>query len=131
MEDMNAGIRPRNVNPNRNYREDGSVIYCEWYNSVLKDESGEVTSVLSLVLDVTEREKAQADAQRRAAELESFFSQMSEGVVLHDADGHGIMINAAAREILGVNPKGSAEERAAQFRSRGIDGIPLKPEDTL
>ncbi|MHB1458380.1 MAG: PAS domain S-box protein [Armatimonadota bacterium] len=59
IEDMNAGIHHRNVNPNRNYRKDGSVIYCEWYNSVLKDPAGNVSSVLSLILDVTEREQAE------------------------------------------------------------------------
>src|SRR5205823_3898062 len=30
---------------NRNYRKDGSVIYCEWYNSALRDESGELRSI--------------------------------------------------------------------------------------
>ena len=28
----------RNFSLNRNYRKDGSVIYCEWYNSVLRDD---------------------------------------------------------------------------------------------
>jgi PAS domain S-box-containing protein len=55
MADMMSGARPRNVNKNRNRRKDGSVIYCEWYNSALLDPSGNLVSVLSLVLDVTER----------------------------------------------------------------------------
>lgn len=58
MDNMIEGKRARNVNPNRNYRKDGSVIYCEWYNSVLRDESGRMTGVLSLILDVTERKQA-------------------------------------------------------------------------
>jgi PAS domain S-box-containing protein len=40
---------------NRNYRNDGAVICCEWYNSVLLDSNGQMESVLSLVLDVTDR----------------------------------------------------------------------------
>jgi PAS domain S-box-containing protein len=46
---------------NRNYTKDGSVLYCEWYNSVLRDESGELVSVLSLVLDVTTRNLAEEE----------------------------------------------------------------------
>ena len=59
MADMLSGKRPRNVNKNRNVRKDGSVIHCEWYNSTLHDPSG-AFSVLSLVLDVTERRQAEA-----------------------------------------------------------------------
>ena len=44
---------------NRNYRKDGKVIWCEWYNSNLCDESGNVVSVLSLVQDVTARVHAE------------------------------------------------------------------------
>ena len=43
---------------NRNLTRDGQVLCCEWYNSVLVDEAGEVQTVFSLVLDVTEREQA-------------------------------------------------------------------------
>ena len=46
---------------NRNYRKDGSVLHCEWYNSVLSDESGKLVSVLSLVLDVTGRKQAEQE----------------------------------------------------------------------
>jgi PAS domain S-box-containing protein len=54
------------VQRNRNYTRDGSVLYCEWYNSVLHNESGQLISVLSLVLDVTARELA---AEERAQSL--------------------------------------------------------------
>jgi len=51
---------------NRNYTKNGAVLYCEWYNSVLHNESGELVSVLSLVLDVTARKLAE---EERAALL--------------------------------------------------------------
>ena len=50
------------VQHNRNFTKDGSLLYCEWYNSVLRDESGKLVSVLSLVLDVTARKNV--DEQR-------------------------------------------------------------------
>ena len=42
-----------NICRNRNYCKDGSVIDCEWYNSSLIDESGNVVSSLSLVHDIS------------------------------------------------------------------------------
>jgi len=53
------GTHARSVSRNRNYRKDGSVIYCEWYNSSLRDAAGKLRSVLSLVLDVTDRKLAE------------------------------------------------------------------------
>lgn len=52
---LREGAESRNISSNRNYRKDGSIVYCEWYNSALYDEAGSLVSVLSLVLDVTER----------------------------------------------------------------------------
>lgn len=46
---------------NRNYARDGSILHCEWYNSVLNDDAGKLVSVLSLVLDVTARKLAEEE----------------------------------------------------------------------
>ncbi len=43
----------------RNFRKDGKIIWCEWYNSKLVDESGQQVSVLSLGQDVTARVNAE------------------------------------------------------------------------
>jgi PAS domain S-box-containing protein len=56
--DLRSGRDSKRFSANRNYRKDGSVAYCEWYNSSLMDESGNLRSILSLVLDVTERKQA-------------------------------------------------------------------------
>jgi PAS domain S-box-containing protein len=53
--DLQTGRAPHRFSANRNYRKDGSVAHCEWYNSSLVDDSGKLRSILSLVLDVTER----------------------------------------------------------------------------
>lgn len=63
-----AGTRTRSKNVNRNYRKDGSVIWCEWYSSAIYDDAGHLQSVLSLVLDVTKRIQAE---EARARQLES------------------------------------------------------------
>ncbi len=62
----------RKFSVNRNYRKDGSVVYCEWYNSSLLDERGNLRSILSLVLDVTARTEAERELRRLNADLEQF-----------------------------------------------------------
>jgi PAS domain S-box-containing protein len=57
---------------NRNITRDGRVLQCEWYNSVLFTPDGQVDSIYSLALDVTERKAAMdqlRDADRRKDEF--------------------------------------------------------------
>jgi PAS domain S-box-containing protein len=57
------------ISRNRNNTKSGAVLSAEWYNSVLHDESGRMVSVLSLVLDVTERVKAEEALRSSEREL--------------------------------------------------------------
>ncbi len=57
----------RNSCINRNYRKDGRVIVCEWHNSVLRNDAGEIQSMLSLASDIT-LEKKMEEALRSMAE---------------------------------------------------------------
>jgi PAS domain S-box-containing protein len=68
-EELTKGIVNRNLSLNRNYTKDGNVIYCEWYNSVLRDEQGNVITILSLVHNVTERKKADETLQQSYEEI--------------------------------------------------------------
>jgi PAS domain S-box-containing protein len=65
------GAKQRSVDENRNYSKDGRIVYCQWYNSAIVDESGNLVSILSLVLDVTERKQAEAALQQLLLELET------------------------------------------------------------
>lgn len=57
------------VSHNRNNTRDGRILTCDWYNSVMHDESGSMVAVLSLVLDVTER--VDSEAALRESEIRS------------------------------------------------------------
>jgi PAS domain S-box-containing protein len=69
---------------NRNYTRDGSILYCEWYNSVLRDEHGNLVSVLSLVLDVTVRELAEEERAALLARERDLRRQAEEADRLKD-----------------------------------------------
>ncbi|MBL0143778.1 MAG: PAS domain-containing protein [Betaproteobacteria bacterium] len=49
------GTTSQGTTLNRNYRKDGSVIWTEWHNSVLRDSDGTLMSILSLAQDVSSR----------------------------------------------------------------------------
>ncbi|MDK1019950.1 MAG: PAS domain S-box protein, partial [Actinomycetota bacterium] len=60
-----AGEEASYSEPGNNLRKDGSVISCQWFNTPLIEATGEVSGVLSMVLDVTERQLAE-EALREA-----------------------------------------------------------------
>ncbi len=55
---------------NENVCKDGRTILCEWYNTPLIDEQGICTGVASLVLDITERQRAEAELRASNEVLE-------------------------------------------------------------
>jgi|GEM_PF-1930272 len=75
--DMMDGKSSRNMHANRNYRKDGSVIECEWYNSALRDENGNLVSIFSQVLDVTARNRAEAELEEKNQSLNIVNEELS------------------------------------------------------
>ncbi|MDR3566959.1 MAG: PAS domain-containing protein [Syntrophobacteraceae bacterium] len=71
MGELTSGANPQRFSSNHNYRKNGSVAYCEWYNSSLPDDSGNLRSILSLALDVTDRHRMEEELRRSKEELES------------------------------------------------------------
>ena len=98
--EMLSGQNPRNLNVNRNYRKDGSIITCEWYNSALLDEHGNLVSVFSQVLDITQRKKAEEQLRQRAEELETVMNLVPVAIwVAHDPECNNITGNRTANEF--------------------------------
>ena len=64
-----------------NIRKDGGIILCEWYNTVLTASGGDVIGVASLVLDITERQKAEEEQKRLFSELKLSRAQIEEEAV--------------------------------------------------
>jgi len=77
---LENGLRSTNENITR----DGNVIVCEWYNTPLINETGEVIAVASLVQDITQQKNAEAALIQAKEEAENanqvkskFLSNMS------------------------------------------------------
>jgi PAS domain S-box-containing protein len=86
---------------NRNYTKDGRVIYCEWFNSVLKDEHGNIQSILSLILDITGQKKN----EERLIQLSQAVEQSPASVVITDTRGDIEYVNKKFTDITGYLPQ--------------------------
>ena len=133
------GVEVQGVLRNRNYTRDGSVLFCEWYNSVLHDDRGQFVSVLSLVLDVTARKATEddraallireRDARRHAEEADrlkdEFLATLSHELrtPLTSILGWASMIRNG--EVEGSNVTRAIEtiERNARSQARLIDDL--------
>lgn len=57
IDQLISGEVERNKIQHRNVTKDGRMIWCEWFNSVLKDKNGKVKTIMSLVQDITEQKQ--------------------------------------------------------------------------
>jgi PAS domain S-box-containing protein len=99
--DMLSGKSTRNMHVNRNYRKDGSVVYCEWYNSALRDDRGELVSILSQILDVTERREAERRLRETSQYLENLIDYANSPIIVWDPQFHITRFNHAFERLTG------------------------------
>ncbi|MBL7903845.1 MAG: PAS domain S-box protein [Bacteroidales bacterium] len=62
-------------NTNENITKNGHTIICNWYNTPLKDSSGKVIGLASLVQDITEQKKLEAELEKYVTVLERNYSE--------------------------------------------------------
>ncbi|HTI92921.1 MAG TPA: PAS domain S-box protein, partial [Puia sp.] len=77
-QELIAGEVERNNVQLRNYTKDGRVIWCEWFNSVLKDKEGKVITIMSLIRDITERKKAEELLQQSYQDIRQLASHLQD-----------------------------------------------------
>ncbi len=97
VQDMLDGRRDHTFSLNRNYRKDGSVIYCEWHNSALTDRDGKLLSMLSLAMDVSERVRAEQALRQTNARLAILYEATSRLLGSEEPED---LIDALSRRVL-------------------------------
>ncbi len=80
------GTLLRHVTQNRNYTKDGLVVHCEWYNSVLFDESGNLISIRSQVQDITQQKQAESALRKNAQMLHFLLDCAPTAIAMFDKD---------------------------------------------
>jgi len=71
---MHGGRR----NVNRNTTKDGKIIICEWYNTPLVDENGQIIGVASAAMDITERVNTEQELTQYREHLEEIVDQRTD-----------------------------------------------------
>ncbi len=101
MRRLLSGEECRNMIHNRNIARDGQIVICDWRNSVLFDENGELISILSLAEDVTERTLTEAALRESENRFRGFFDQAAVGMILLNPSGRFLLVNDKALGMTG------------------------------
>ncbi len=86
----------------RSCTKDGKVIVCEWYNTVLNDSDGRLVSVMSQVVDITERRRAEQDLRDSAEKLRMFADNVPAMTVSYDEHLRCRFVNRRFAEFFGL-----------------------------
>ena len=86
---------------NQNITKDKNIIYCEWKNSVIYDENGNLENVISVATDVTEKIYAQKKLEESERDYRQLFEEDLTGNIITKADGTIITCNSKMSKMLG------------------------------
>jgi PAS domain S-box-containing protein len=94
---LTDGTSGKVVVSSRNCARDGRILDCTWYNSVLFDGAGRMVSVMSLVLDDTERRRALAALARSEERQRHIATTLQESLMYPLPQVGGLEIGAVSR----------------------------------
>lgn len=96
-----SGRELKVVSQNRNITKSGEILDCIWYNSVLLDENGEMSSVLSLVEDVTLLRKTERELLSSQENYKELVTNAKSMILKFDNEANFTFINDYALQFFG------------------------------
>ncbi|MDQ7051787.1 MAG: PAS domain S-box protein [candidate division KSB1 bacterium] len=106
---------------NENVTKDGRIILCEWYNTTLIDENGQVIGVISLVQDITEKKLAEEKLKTSHQRLWTLINNLQDGILVEDAEHRVLFANKAFFDLFAISIP--PEEIIGQRCCKGVDAI--------
>jgi len=97
------GIETHQIIETQNRTQDGRVIDCEWYNSVVRDEKDRLVSLLSLAQNVSDRKQTEQALVQSEERFRTIFEQAAVGFALVDPTGKLIRVNPRYCDITGYS----------------------------
>jgi len=85
----------------KNRCKDGRIVLCEWYNSSIKDASGNIIAVVSIIRDITAEHEAQQVLKNRDTEQREILNSMLDAVFTMDETSKILTFNNAAEKLWG------------------------------
>ncbi|MCW5771712.1 MAG: PAS domain S-box protein [Rhodospirillaceae bacterium] len=95
------GLRAVERREYRYRRKDGSTIWMLVTSNPIVDENGATLGVLGMLVDITERKKAEEQAVRAKREVDGILASISDGFIALDNEWRFTYMNAAAERIIG------------------------------
>jgi len=90
---------------NENVTKDGSTIICEWYNTPLISDGGEVVGVASLVRDITASQIAEESLRESERELSGILNSLQDTFYRTDIEGRIVRVSPSVKKLLGYTPE--------------------------
>ncbi|MBN3943275.1 PAS domain S-box protein [Nostoc sp. NMS9] len=92
---------------NENVTKDGRTMVCEWYNNPLVAPDGQLIGVASMVLDITERKRAEEEQQKFVALIEN----SSDFIGIASMEGQVLYVNPAGLKMVGLSSLEAAKTK--------------------
>ncbi|MFA5667752.1 MAG: PAS domain S-box protein [Balneolaceae bacterium] len=89
----------------RNLTKLGRSIHCEWYNSLVFDEQGNLISMYSFVQDISYRYEVGRKLKRSMQSYLELFNSISDAIYLLDENGIILEANKGVNNVFGYSPK--------------------------
>ncbi len=86
---------------NKNINKCGDTLVCEWYNTPLVDDSGQVIGVASFVDDITQRVRAEEKNREQQLQQQQLLDNLLDAVITVDENGVVLSYNLSAEKLFG------------------------------
>ncbi len=100
-----TGAEPNVFSLNRNKTKDGRIILCEWYNSIVRDEIGNLRAIVSRVFDVTLQRETELALRRSEEKYKALYEENPLMVFTLDDSGVILDVNNTGAAQLGYRPE--------------------------
>jgi len=85
--------------------KNGSERLIRWENTVLKNENGEISGVLSIGNDITDREKIESKLKQNEKMLRQIINTSPNCIFVKDRNGMYIVVNNRMAELHNTTPE--------------------------
>jgi PAS domain S-box-containing protein len=85
-------------------RQDGTTFTGEFSSALTRDAQGNPQGLIATLRDITERRETEAEVRRLKEFNEGIVQNMTEGIVMQDAENNLSFVNPAAAAMLGYEP---------------------------
>jgi diguanylate cyclase (GGDEF)-like protein/PAS domain S-box-containing protein len=100
---------------NDNITKDGRTISCEWYNTPLVNDAGDVIGVASLVRDITASKRAEESVRKSEQELSAILNSLQDTFYRTDVEGRIVRVSPSVEQLLGYAPQELMGRKLSDF----------------